>query len=297
VLAGTAFVAESRGTDRPRMDWPGVVTFVAGLGLVMFGLIQWPTGGWTVPFGLIAGAVLLVVFVLHERRTPVPVLNLGLVRNKPFIGWCLGTVSTSVGFVGVLVFLPVYLQGVDGVSAQDAGRTLLMLTAPVLLVPLAAGWLVNRGVSARALMVLSLLLVAGGNAWLTTLAPGAALFGPLVTIGLGVGISFGITDAQAMNQVEPRQVGMAAGFLNTIRNSGEAMVIAVFGTVLILLLEARIGSAALANQVAAGDVAGPDRAELVARFTESWQVTLWGVAGYCLCAAVAVFVLLRARRA
>lgn len=299
ILLGTLFVAESRSAERPKVDRAGVVTFVLGLGLLMFGLIQSPQGGWGGTFGLVAGVVLLVVFVVIERRQAFPVLDLSLVRNAKFIGWCLGTVSTSVGFVGILVFLPTYFQGVDGATAQEAGLTMLMLTVPILVIPMAGGWLVNRGVSARWLMTSALLLVAGGNAWLTVLHPGigvSELIGPLLSVGIGLGISFGITDAQAMNQVDPARLGMAAGFLNTIRNAGEALVIAVFGTALIALIQARVGSAELANDVAAGELTGGDHAVLAEQFTDAWRVALWIVAGICLIAAVVVHTLLGTRR-
>jgi MFS family permease len=295
ILLGTLFVAESRSSERSKVDRPGVATFVLGLGLLMFGLIQAPQGGWGGAAGLVAGTVLLVVFVLVERRSEHPVLALALVGNPRFMGWCLGTVFTSVGFVGVLVFLPTYLQGVAGTSAEAAGTAMLMLTVPILAVPMAAGWLVNRGVPARWLMTSSLALVAAGNAWLTVLHPGMGLgelLGPLLAIGVALGVSFGITDAQAMNQVDPARLGMAAGFLNTIRNGGEALVIAVFGTALIALVQARVGSAELANRVAAGDLSGPDRTWLAEQFTDSWRVVLWTVAGICAAAAVVVHVLL-----
>jgi len=295
IMLGAIFVAESRSADRPRVDWPGVVTFVAGLGLVMFGFIQSPQGEWGGAIGLVAGLLLIVVFVFRENRTAHPVLELSLVRNARFMGWCLGTVSTSVGFIGILVYLPIYFQGANRASAESAGLTMLMLTVPMLLVPMLGGALVNRGVSARGLMTLSLLMVAAGNAWLTVLHPGMGieeLLGPLVVIGVGMGISFGITDAQAMNQVEPDRVGMAAGFLNTLRNGGEALVIAVFGAVLTALVQARVGTGELANRVTAGDLAGPNRDFLAEQFTAAWRITLWSVAGICAVAAVVVRVLL-----
>lgn len=112
-------------------------------------------------------------------------------------------------------------------------------------------------------MGLALLLIAVGSAWLTVLRPGIGaleLSGPLVLVGIGMGVSFGITDGQAMSQVEPERAGMAAGFLNTVRGGAEALVLAVFGSLLISLLQSRVGSAALAKEIAAGNLpAGPGR--------------------------------------
>ncbi|PSK84182.1 sugar phosphate permease [Murinocardiopsis flavida] len=297
-LIGTLFVAESTSGERPRIDWAGMVAFVAGLSLVMFAIMEGPEAGWGAPAVLAAlggGAVLLVVFAIIESRVAQPVLDLSLVRNRRFMAWCLGTLTTSVGFLGVLVFLPTYLQGVNGASAGTAGLVMLMLTAPVLIAPLIGGRLVNKGVSPRLLITLALLLVTAGNAWLTVLHPGigaAALLGPLLAIGLGMGLSFGITDGQAMDIVEPGRVGMAAGFLNTVRGGAEALVIAIFGSVLLTLTLARLGSGGLAAQVAAGDLSGGDREFLAAQFTDAWQATQWGVAALCLAATIIVWSLL-----
>ncbi|MFF7095593.1 hypothetical protein ACFY9A_24825 [Streptomyces rubradiris] len=74
-------------------------------------------------------------------------------------------------------------MGASGFSAQRAGTVLLLLTAPVLPAPPLAGVLVNRGVSPRTLITLSLLMFAGGNAWLTVIGPGgsvAVIAGPLL---------------------------------------------------------------------------------------------------------------------
>ncbi|WP_241480129.1 MFS transporter [Nocardiopsis halotolerans] len=300
ILVGSVFVAESRASERPRVDWGGAVTFVVSLTLVMYAVIEAPEAGWGTPVvvgALAAGAVLMVVFLAIERRAVQPVLDLSLVRDGRFMAWCLATLTTSIGFLGVLVFLPTYLQGVQGVSAQTAGLMMLMLTAPVLVAPSLGGWLVTKGVSARGMIVLALLFVAGGNALLTVLHPQISALGlapPLVLIGTGMGLSFGITDGQAMSVIEPRRVGMAAGFLNTLRGGAEALVIAVFGAALTSIVAARTGSFEAAARVTAGEVGGSG--ELADHFTAAWDTTSWGVAALSLLATVGVFVLLARRR-
>ncbi|GLY77872.1 MFS transporter [Actinoallomurus iriomotensis] len=298
VLAGSRFAPESRAGERPRVDHGGITTFVGGLAALMFGIMQGPEQGWSAAPVLVAlavGALLLVAFGVVERRGAHPVLDLTLIRNRPFMGWCLGTLATSIGFVGVLVFLPTYLQGVNGVPASESGVLMLMLTAPVLVVPPLGGRLVTRGVPGRTLMTAALGLIAAGNAWLTVLRPGigvAGLLGPLLLIGVGMGLSFGITDGQAMNIVEPTRAGTAAGFLNTVRGAAEALVIAVFGAALVSLIRVETGSPAAAARIAAGEVARTERTA----FTDAWHSALSGVTLVTALCAVAVFVLLRPRR-
>ncbi|ADH67737.1 Spectinomycin tetracycline efflux pump [Nocardiopsis dassonvillei] len=300
ILVGSAFVAESRASERPRVDWVGSVTFVVSLTLVMYAVIEAPEAGWGTPAvvgALAAGAVLLALFFVVESRVARPVLDLSLVRDGRFMAWCLATLTTSIGFLGVLVFLPTYLQGVQGVSAQTAGLMMLMLTAPVLVAPSLGGWMVAGGVSARGTIVVALLLVAGGNALLTVLHPQITALGlalPLVLIGTGMGLSFGITDGQAMGVIEPGKAGMAAGFLNTLRGGAEALVIAVFGAALTSIVAARTGSSEAAARATAGDVGGSDA--LAGHLTAAWDATSWGVAALSLVATAGVFVLLARRR-
>jgi len=302
ILVGSVFFAESRASQRPRVDWAGAVTFIVSLTLVMYAVIEAPELGWTSPTvvgALVVGLLLLVLFFAIERRVVQPVLDLGLVRNGRFMAWCLATLTTSIGFLGVLVFLPTYLQGVQGVSAQTAGLMMLMLTAPVLVAPPLGGWLVTKGVSARGMIIVALLFVAGGNALLTLLHPQISAWGlflPLVLIGAGMGLSFGITDGQAMNIVESEKVGMAAGFLNTLRGGAEALVIAVFGAALTSIVAARTGSSEVAARVSAGDLGDSDPGALADHFTVAWAMTSWGVAALSLVATIGVFALLARRR-
>ncbi|MGA8113131.1 MAG: MFS transporter [Actinocatenispora sp.] len=306
ITVATVLMAESRADTRPRIDRTGVIMFIAALALIMFAVMRGPEYGWTNPTVLAplgVGAVLLVAFGAVERRRTTPVLDLDLLRDRRFLGWSLGTLVTSVGFLGVLVFLPTYLQGVSHAPVSTAGALMLMLTAPILLLPPLAGALINRGVPARLLMTVSLMLIAAGNAALAVLLrPGVGAGGllvPLLAVGAGTGISFGITDGQAMSVVNAERVGMAAGFLNTIRGSAEALVIAGVSAALLTLVGSGVGPA-VAARVTAGDLTGThgmSAAQLADRFTNAWHVLSWTVAGVCAVSVVLVSVLLGRRRA
>ncbi|MEU0831943.1 MFS transporter [Streptomyces sp. NPDC005969] len=282
ILIGTRLMPESRADVRPRVDKAGAATFIAGLALALFAVTQGSKSGWTSAQALVPGtlaATLLIAFVRIERRiartgSGRPILDLRLTRNPRFLGWAVGSFGLGAGTTGVLTFLPTYLQGANGTTARAAGLTLLLMTAPVLALPPLGARLVNRGVAARHLLVLSLLLIAAGNAWLTTLHPGisvAGLAGPLLTIGAGQGLSIGLIDAQALSMVAPSEVGMASGFLNTVRGGTGALILTVFGAVLLASLESHLGSGESAAHVAAGF---PGHAS---EFTSAWSVTLWAV--------------------
>ncbi len=303
VALGGTRARESRATDTGRADWVGSVLFVAALALLMFALLEAPSLGWSHPVILltgIAGLVVLVVFGVVQRRSAAPVLAPELVANRGFLGWSLATLTTSVGFLGVLVFLPTYLQAAAGLSPAVSGVTMLLLTAPVLIMPMVAVALVNKGVPARLLIMIALVLVVAGNLWLVTLNAEdavAVVAAPLVMIGVGMGVSFGITDGQAMALVPADAVGMAAGFLNTLRGAAEALVIAAYSASIVGLLTARLDDPARAAKVGAGRLTeGAEAVELDA-FTWSWQLTQLGVGLLCLVLSIVVAVLIHRRAA
>lgn len=285
LAAGSLLLPESRAGVRPRIDWLGAVTLVTALTGVLLAISQGPARGWTDPVVLGAGLLglaALTAFVPVQRRAANPVLDLTLLRHRRFMGWLLATSLTAFGYGGVLAFLPTYLQAPAGFTAGQTGLIMLLPTVPMMFVPPVAAVLVNRGVTPTALITVALLVLAGGNAWLSVLTPGIdvpALAGPLLTVGMGVGLAMGVTDAQAVNQVNTERAGMAAGMLNTVRGAANAAILALFGGVLITLVAGRLESADLAGRVVAGNIgATPDAGRLAAHLTDAWRIALLGVA-------------------
>ncbi|MFF4776302.1 MFS transporter [Microtetraspora fusca] len=301
VALGATRARESRANVSGPVDWAGSALFVAALSLLMFALLEAPALGWLHPGALITGITglaALVLFGVVQRRSPAPVLAPALVANRGFMGWSLATLTTSIGFLGVLVFLPTYLQAAAGLSPSAAGVAMLLLTAPVLVVPMVAVTLVNKGVSARLLITIALVLVVAGNLWLMALNADhavTAVAAPLMMIGIGMGASFGITDGQAMALVPADAVGMAAGFLNTLRGAAEALVIAAFSASLVGLLAAKLGDTSRAAAVGAGRLTSGAEAEELNAFTWSWHLTQLGVGLLCLVLSVVVVTLIRGR--
>ncbi|WP_460497572.1 MFS transporter, partial [Glycomyces tarimensis] len=299
VAIGATRVRESRASGA-RTDWVGSVLFIASLTLLMFALIEAPALGWTHPTVLActtAGLVGLVVFAACQRMSASPLLAPSLVANRAFLGWSMATLTTSVGFLGALVFLPTYLQAAGELSPAASGAAMLLLTAPVLIMPMTAAALVNRGVPARLLIMAALAMVAAGNLWLMTLSPERTLASvalPLLLVGIGMGVSFGITDGQAMALAPAKAVGAAAGFLNTLRGAAEALVIAAFSAAITGLLAHRLGDGTHAADVSAGRL-GVDRAAELDAFTWSWRMTQLGTGILCLVLSIVVAALIFAR--
>jgi MFS family permease len=322
VLVAVPFMGESRSESASKVDWPGTVTFVGSLFLLMLGVVEGPQWGWSSPgvLGMLIGAVVLMaVFTAVERRQAQPMFDLALLRNGPFMALCLIPVVVTFSFVILLPLLPNYLVVANGASSRAAGTTMLLMTLPILVTPLVAGRLIKLGWSPRAVFALSLACLTLGVAWLAAvLHPGiglGGLAGPLILLGIGLGLNFGLVDGAVLNVVSPESTGTAAGFLNTLRLGSEAVVIAAAGSALVNLTQNwfrdgldrysafRGDPSELANQVNSGDletplatlptdVQGAFRDFVTEGFTSAWQAVLWASAAICCALSIAIYVML-----
>lgn len=303
LIAGTWLMRETRAEKPPRIDGAGAATFVAGLAALMLAVTQVSSLGWTSPIvlALLASVVLLLaMFVIIERRASNPILNLSLLRQRGFMGWLLAAITMSIGFGGVLNFLPSYLQDPGGLTAANAGLVMILPTLPMMILPTVGGALISKGAPPVLVITAALLAITGGNAWLATLHPTITpleLAGPLVLLGAGVGLASGIIDAQAMNEVSENQVGMAAGMLNTVRGTSNALILGLFGSALIAILAGKFDSARLAGQVATGNLPDSSDADfLAAQLTDTWQIVLIALTAVCGLATIATTALVRRSR-
>lgn len=256
---------ESRNAGSPRLDWPGAVTFMLALGSLTYAMILLPERGpmhLQTLVSLLLSAVLMAAFVAVERSRRAPLLDLALFRNRRFVGVQILAAAPAFSYVVLLVVLPAGFIGVEGLRPTGAGLAMAALSAPLLVVPLAAGCLL-RWMPARALCCAGLLIAALGLAWLAMELPSPqARWMPMLVIGIGIGLPWGIMDGLAVSVVGKEQAGMAAGIFNAMRLAGDAIALALVG----IMLSARIGaSAALdaggvaraaAHRLSMGDLAG-----------------------------------------
>ena len=232
VLAGSrAIPADRRGDDTPaRFDFAGAALFIAALFVLMVGIVQSSQWGWTdrrIAGLTLAAAALFALFWRHERRHAAPMLDLSLLGNGPFVGYALITVAGSFGFVTLLTYFPTYATSVMSMTATGAGLTMLLLTAPMLVCPMAAGRLVAAGVPSSRVLLASLVCLLAGLAGLALASgpsvPVVQLGAPLLLIGAGYGLAAGLVDGLALQVIPGEKAGMGAGLLNTFRLGSEAI--------------------------------------------------------------------------
>ncbi len=237
---------------------------VALLSAISFGAeLGWNSG---LIIGLFAAAAVLVaLFIWHERRDNDPMLDLGLFRNARFSTGIASGVGSYLVMFGVLLLVPFYLQRGLGLGVARSGLELMaMPLAFGVVAPLAGRWADRLG--ARPLTVSGMALVAVGLALLGSLRPSTAGFLVLLAvIGVGLGLFTSPNNASIMGAAPGQQAGMASGVLNMTRGMGTALGLALTGTVFV---------------VAGGDSAGTSGAQ------HAFTVTAYVLAGIAAAAGV-----------
>ncbi|WP_414471827.1 MFS transporter [Microvirga sp. M2] len=222
------------------MDWLGGGLAVAGLGTLAFGLTSLSATNGTYGLDLlflVAGAVLLGLFVMHEMRANAPMMPLELFRVRAFSGVNALTLLLYFALAGALFFLPSTLIEVHGYSATKAGSVFLPFTLVMALLSRLGGTLADR-FGVRILLTLGP-VVTGLSFGLLVLAAidGRYWFAivPVMTLmGLGMGITVAPLSTTVMNSVPADRVGVASGINNAIARVAGLIAVASLGAVAML---------------------------------------------------------------
>jgi EmrB/QacA subfamily drug resistance transporter len=214
------------------LDLPGVVTFAAIVGLLIFGLSQGPQEGWgeVETLGPIAvGLLLIPVFLLIERRAENPMINFSLFRHENFLAANLSQLLAGMIELGLGFLTPFFLLLVVGVSPAAAGVALIPATVPVILAGPLSGKAFDRFGGRWPLVAGFLVLAASGIVLAVSVAgeSAVALIPGLLLQGLGLGIVLTVNDPTGLTAVPPGDAGEAAGMINTSEQLGGALGIAI----------------------------------------------------------------------
>ena len=238
ILVVLAFWIEPRRDEvSKKIDMMGLVTLVGGLGMFVFAIMQGPAWGWSHPtlwLLLIAGVIVLALFVVIESRTPQPLIEVGLFRQPSF------TASNLVIFLGqfskvlMFVFGALYLQNVLKMSALMAGIALLPAVAPTPFIAAPVGKLADR-VSARPLMLSGLAATAIATLWIAvavTWDQYSVLVPAMVVWAIAQPFLFMPGQRAVLNAVPADMQGQASGIAMTARLLGGTIGMTICGTLL-----------------------------------------------------------------
>ena len=230
-------VPDSRKAAAPAPDLVGAALSVAGLGLVLWSIIEAPVRGWSsgrVIGAGVAGVVVLTAFGLWERTRSHPMLNLGLFRRRAFTGAISSVWLVTFGLFSTLFVLTQYLQFSLGFTALQTGLRVLPAAGAVAVVaPVSA--LFVRWFGTKITVAAGLLFIAAGL-WQVSLASTATTYPGIVTgmILLGVGAGLGIPSAtgSVMGSVPREDTGVGAATNGAVMQVGGALGVAVIGSLL-----------------------------------------------------------------
>jgi EmrB/QacA subfamily drug resistance transporter len=236
IIVGLKEVKSER--HKPKLDLAGAATLLVGLLLVFYALAQSaharnPLNATTITL-IVAGLAVLIIFYFIEGRAAEPILPLDLFRVRLYRSSTAVSTLSAMGVFGAITYLPVYLQGVLGLTASRTGLVLLVLSFAWTAGSLLAGQAMNRAgyrlVSAAGMILLALgygLFLAPLFDLEITMIVLTAIF-----VGMGMGMANLTTLVAAQTAVHHRRIGVATSTIMLFRTFGGAFAVSVMGTVM-----------------------------------------------------------------
>jgi EmrB/QacA subfamily drug resistance transporter len=277
IVASFLLIDESRDETHSSLDLPGLATSALGLFALTYGLIEANTYGWTsarIVGVFVVSAISLASFVVIERRRREPMLPLELFRSGTYTGANLVVLLVALAMFGVFFFVSLYMQNVLGYSAVETGAAFLPMTIVIILAAPVAGKTSDR-IGSRGLMTAGMLILAVHLVLLSRLGPDATFWNLLpafVVGGIGMGITFTPSAAAATRSVPVEKSGVGSAVLNSARQVGGTMGVAVMGAIM------------------AAEIGGERTVEA---FMQGFERALLVAAGIALAGAAVAFTLVR----
>ena len=238
VAAALVVIRESKDTSREqRLDAAGLITSGVAFFAIVFALIESSRFGWASAtiLGLFAlSAVSLAAFVVVEKRQRLPMFDLDLFRNGTFLGANIVALLVTLAMFGVFFYISIYMQSVRGYSAVRAGATFLPMTLLIIFIAPLAGRFSDR-LGSRGLMTAGMTMTGFSLLFFAQLEPHSSfwmMLPALVVGGAGMALVMTPMTAAAMSAVPVDKAGVGSGMLNTFRQIGGALGIAVMGAIL-----------------------------------------------------------------
>jgi EmrB/QacA subfamily drug resistance transporter len=238
LCAAAVALVNTKAEGRTGLDLPGALTVTGGLALLVYAIVGTDTRPWSSPitiFCLIGAALLLGVFLLIEARfAPKPLVPLSVFRLRSLSVANGIAVTIGASIFGLYFFLSLFLQQVNHWSPLKAGLAFLPAGLSTIFGAILGTNLVQR-LGARRQLILGTLLGASGLIWISQLDPGAGYLAhigvPLVLYGVGLGLSFVPMTVAGTSDIPVHLAGLASGLINTARQVGGALGLAIFATI------------------------------------------------------------------
>jgi EmrB/QacA subfamily drug resistance transporter len=237
IIVARLVINESRDeSEEQRLDLPGLLSSGAGLFALTYALIEGNNYGWTSGriLGSFAVAVAaLALFVVLEHRQRVPMLDLSLFRNSTFAGANTVMLLVALAMFGMFFFNSLYLQRVLHFSAIETGASFLPMTVLIVLIAPVAGRFSDR-IGSRWLMGVGLVCLSASLMSFSLLGVDSSFWDVLPGLllgGVGMSLAMTPTTAAAMGSVPVDKAGVGSAVLNSMRQVGGSLGIALMGAI------------------------------------------------------------------
>ena len=256
-----SLVPESKDPAAPRLDLPGLLLSALALGALVYTIIEAPVHGWSsgaTVLGFLAAAALLAGFVVRERTTSEPMLDLRLFADRRFTAAALAITVAFFALFGFIFLITQYFQFLRGYSPLETGVRILPVALCVAAGSIAGTLLVVR-LGNKLVVTTGLLLLAAAYGWVSTASLDTSyteLAGQMVLLGLGMGLTSAPATESIMGAVQTDKAGIGSAVNDATREVGGTLGVAVIGSVFASLYAARIDDAAGAVPDEAAALAG-----------------------------------------
>ncbi|WP_149829606.1 MFS transporter [Streptomyces tailanensis] len=231
-----ACLSDPRPPRRRRLDVTGAVLVTAAMTVLVYTMVRTDVHAWGSPHtlgGFVLAALLACAFVAVERRAAVPLVRLSVLRTRSLSVAALITFLISGSQFGAFYFVSLYLQGVLGYSPVGTGLAFVPFSIGVVSATVVAHRVLPR-FGPRPPLIAGLMLAAAGMTWLSAIGPHggylADFLGPSLLTAAGIGLCMVTTAAVGIADVAPEEAGLASGLLNSARQCGGSIGLAVLVT-------------------------------------------------------------------
>lgn len=220
------------------VDRAGIATMTVGVSSALLGISLGGTEGWWHPevVALLAvGIVFLTVFVFVELRAAEPIVPMHLFRNSIFTWSTIAGFALNIAFMSMIIYTPVYAQGVLGISATESGLVLIPMNVAVFGMGIVIGNLTTRTGRYKEFAVAGIGIMLGAAILMLRLGTASTLqelTAYSLAFGIGLGMAFQVYTLAVQNAVQRRDLGVATSSLQFFRNIGNTLGTAVAGTLM-----------------------------------------------------------------
>ncbi|MBO8169954.1 MAG: MFS transporter [Thermoanaerobacteraceae bacterium] len=231
IAARRTLPPDRKNEYREPFDWFGAISFTGGMLLLLLGISNGKDVGWTSPGitgSILTGIILLVAFVIIERRVTYPLIDLSLFNNKTFSAGASAGLISFISMFSVMILIPFYLQDILGLPPYQVGLTMTTFPLAMGVIAPISGWLSDK-IGHVLLTTSGLAVNTLGLLFLTTLTADtgvAGVAGRLVVLGVGIGIFQSPNNSSVMGAVPRPKLGVAGGINSLVRNVGMVIGIA-----------------------------------------------------------------------